>query len=128
MYVSRGDVDRRRPGEGLAPRHHLVQQDAHGVHVRAGIAEALRDEFWTEVGNGSEDGARGCGRHLGDGPREAEVGEFGLAIRVHEHVLRLDVAVDQAEAVGRAYRFEELLRDAHGLAEGNGALHRETLP
>jgi hypothetical protein len=38
-----------------------------------------------------------AGRLLGGQPRDAEVGELHLARQAHEHVVRGDVAVDDAE-------------------------------
>ena len=126
-------------------REHLVEQDARGVDVGAGIPGAAGDQLGREVGHGAEQQSGGGGeRRRLDGPRQAEIGDFDLPARSRtvqiahrpgarrrqpeQHVLRLDVAVDHADAVRRGERPQDRLQDVDGLGDRQRPLLAEPLP
>mmetsp|Transcript_78763 Transcript_78763/g.217783 ORF Transcript_78763/g.217783 Transcript_78763/m.217783 type:complete len:391 (-) Transcript_78763:1595-2767(-) len=74
-------------GVGVLARAHLVQQDAERVHVRGGRVAACAPEELRRHPVGRSASADLLLL------REAEVGDLGAEARVHQHVLRLEVAV-----------------------------------
>jgi len=58
---------------------------------------------------------------------DAEVGHLRLAVAVQQHVLRLDVAVDQAVVVREAERARDLQPEPDRLALGERALPGEQI-
>ena len=103
--VAVGDLDRALALVRLVAGEQLVEDDAGGVDVGAGVGAAVDDELGGEVGDGADQHAAGRGV-LGvgaDGLGEAEVGDLdpaAVGLVADQHVLRLHVAVDQAGAVG----------------------------
>ena len=89
-------------------RKHLVQGDAQRVEIAAGIHRAIHAPglFRGHVGKGAGNDFRRRGRlALARQPgRDAKAGEPYVAGVVDEHVLGLDVFVDQAALVGVAER------------------------
>ncbi len=64
---------------------------------------------------------------LAPGERDAEVGQHGAPV-VEEHVVRLDVAVDHALAVGVVEPFRDLARDPDRIADRELGLALEPFP
>ena len=89
-------------------RKHLVQGDAQRVEIAAGIDRAIHAPglFRGHVGKGAGNDFRRCRRlALAWQPgRDAKAGEPYVAGVVDEHVLGLDVFVDQTALVGMAER------------------------
>ena len=114
VHVPVGDLDRGLALVRLAAGEQLVEHDAGGVHVGAGVGAAVDDELGGQVGDGADEHAVGGGV-LGVGADrlgEPEVGDLDPAVVGDEHVLRLHVAVHEAGAVGRRQRGEHRLQ--HG--------------
>ena len=105
--------------EGDAPGQRLVEDHPDRVEVGdAGDVEALR-LLGREVVRGPHHRA-GLG-DLGDaGAGDPEVGDDRLALVVDDHVLRLQVAVDDAVAVGEAGGLQHLADQRHRLRRGRG--------
>ena len=101
--------DRAVAVEGHPPGQHLVEHDADRVAVaRRGdlvAAGLLGREVLRRADHRAGLGHVGLGARAGD----AEVGDLEVAVLGHEHVLRLDVAVDDVAAVGGAEGGEDLL-------------------
>ena len=105
-------------GEGAAAVQRLEQGDAEAVLVGAGVGGAAEVELRGHVGRGAALGrvgglgavvqlvlVGGVGGQADLAPRsagrgEAEVDDAGAALLVDDHVLGLEVAVDDALAVG----------------------------
>ena len=117
-----GDLDRGVALVRLAAGEHLVEHDAGGVHVRAGVGAAVDDELGREVGHRADQHAAGRGV-LGLGADRAgqpEVGDLDAAVVGEQDVLGLHVAVDDAGVVGGGERGEHRLDERQRL----GGRHR----
>jgi hypothetical protein len=100
-----GHLDRGLALVGLLAGQQLVEDHAHGVDVGAGVGAALDHQLGCDVGDGPDQDAGGgvlCGGT--DGLGQPEVGDLDPAVVGDQHVLRLDVAVDQPGPVGRGQR------------------------
>ena len=87
------------PLEGDVPEQGLVQQDAQGVEIAAGVGAAV-DGLRGGVGDGAEEGA-GLGLAGGvEGAGDAEVGDLDAAVEAEEDVAGLHVAVDDVLGMG----------------------------
>jgi hypothetical protein len=113
--MGRDDLLRWKVGEGRRADEHLVGQDAHGVEVgpviQVGVGRRLlrrhvRGRPHHEAGRGDRGAARGVVQRL----RDPEVGHLGVGAD-EQDVLRLDVAVDDAQAVGVAQRVDHVAQD-----------------
>ena len=111
---------RRRADVGRLAGEHLVRQRAERVDVGAAVDDAIARRLLgahvlrrAERQSGLRD-ARAAG--VGDGEGDAEVGDERLAF-LEEDVLRLQIAVDDALAVGVVERAGDRRRDAHGLID-----------
>ena len=122
VHVLVGDLDRRLALVRLAAGQHLVEHDAGGVHVRAGVGAAVHDELGGEVGDGADQHAAGRGvLGLGaDRPGQPEVGDLDPAVVGEQDVLGLHVAVDHPGLVRGGQRGQH--RVEHG--ERLGRRHR----
>jgi len=81
------------PGEGRPPGQQLVQRDARGVHVAGGRGLSAGQRLRRHVAHRAHDHASRGDQGFPADPGDAEVGEPG-APPVHQHVARLQVAVD----------------------------------
>ena len=109
----------------LGAGEQLVEHDTGGVDVGAGVGAAVHDQLRGEVGDGPDQDASGR-RVLGVGADrlgEAEVGHLDPAVVGDQHVLGLDVTVDEARPVGGGQCGQ------HGLEERErpGGRHRALL-
>ena len=93
--------------ERRTQRQQLVQGGAQAVDVAAGVGPAV-EPLGGHVAEGADDvaGARRAVGALGLG--QAEVGHPGDALGVHQDVRRLDVAVEDALAMGVGQRLGHL--------------------
>jgi hypothetical protein len=115
------DAEQGVPFEGQPSRQHLEENDPEGVEVRARSRLLALHLLGRHVlGRADEDVGAGDALAL-DGPGDAEVHDPGVAVPVDHDVLRLEVAVDDADPVGFLEAFADLAGDAHGLAHGQGA-------
>ena len=94
--------------EGQNAREHLVQRDAEGVEIAAGVDRAVHPPglFGCHVGKRTGDGLGRLGRLplAGQARCDAKPGEPHVSIRaVHHNVSWLDVFVDEAALVELAY-------------------------
>ena len=106
-------VERDPAGERLV-EHHADRVEVGG----RGRLEALR-LLGREVLGGPQHRA-GLRDLRGAGAGDAEVGDPGAALAVDEHVLRLEVAVDDPALVGEARAGEDLADDLDRLADRSG--------
>ena len=91
-------------------REHLEQHDAERVDVGLAVDVVAERLLGRDVVGGPEHAAVGGQPLLVERARDAEVGDLGRALRVDEHVLRLDVAVHDAAVVRGAERAGDLDR------------------
>lgn len=94
----------------LGAGQHLVQDDAAGVHIGAGVRRAVLYLLGGEIGDRAQDGPGGVrdGAHRA---HEAEVGDLDPAVVPYQDVLRLHVAVHEPRPVRGAERGEDRLQD-----------------
>ena len=109
------DLGPRLALEGTAPAQHLVEQAAEGENVRAGVGRPPSHLFGRHVAGSAHDDpgvrCRGDGFASSLGPRKrdlSEVEELHLAVCGEEHVVRLEVAVDDPFLVGNGERSSDL--------------------
>ena len=118
-----GDGQGRVAAERRMPGEHLVQHDAGGVDVAAGVGAAALELLGGQVGDGADEDAAGLAGLPGadDGPRQPEVGDLDDAVDADQHVLGLDVAVHDAGPVGGGEAGQRGLEDGEGLGDGQPA-------
>ena len=107
-------------GERDLAGEHLVEDDAQRVQVRLPgdvLAERL---LGRDVVRGAQHAAVGGQPVLLQRARDAEVGDLGRALVVDEHVLGLDVAVDDVAGVRRPQGAGDLDRVGDGLGDRAG--------
>lgn len=115
-------------GKGKPPRHDLVDGEAEGVDIRAGVWLGALDDFWRQVGNGAEQVLRlARGEGPVDGLCHTEIGDLGDAGLVDDDVLGLDIAVDDALLVGVLEGGRDLGAVADRLDLGHPSLGLEEL-
>ena len=116
------DILERQP-----TRQHLVHQDAEGIDVRAGIDGARVDDLLRghEVG-GPENRARARRAAGGFELRDPEVDDLDLVAAINpgqqEHVVGLQVAMNDPRRVGRLQRRRDLHRDVAGARDRQHAV------
>ncbi len=99
-------------------RHHLVGHHPQREQVGGGGDLSPRHLFRGHVrGRAEEVALGGHGRRFE--VRDPEVHELGSPVREHEHVPRLDVAMDDPRAVRVVERVRERGQDAHRLVHGD---------
>ncbi len=112
------------PAKRRAAARCLVERARQRVLVGAPVDAPRRVRLLRRhVRERADDGAdRGLPRRAGvDHAHEAEVGQVGVAVGVHQDVLRLDVAMHQARGVRGVERAGEALRGAGDLLGVEGA-------
>ena len=118
VEVGRVEVERILAGE----RH--VEDQARSVEVGALVgALGVRTDLGRHVGEGAHDGARsGEGGVTIQDPRDAKVCDLGNAARGDQHVVGLDVPVDDPIGVGEGQGLQDVIRVDERLADGETAL------
>ena len=98
------------------PRQHLVQAHTQAENVRADVPPELRiSEIGRHVVEGADHVAAADRCRALDPMRDLEVDELGRAVRTHDDICRLDIAVNDAtgRSIGEAIKHPE--GDAHRL-------------
>ncbi len=107
-------------GEGRVADQHLVRRGTERVDVAAGADVALAHRLLGRHVGGRAERHAGLGHatvaRLAGGEGDAEVGDQGAAV-MQENVLRLDVAMDDAAAMGIVEGTRHLGGDAHGVGD-----------
>jgi hypothetical protein len=119
--VAEGDLGGDATGEGLAAGEQLEEDHPGGVHVGAGVRGAVQHELRREVPDGPHDGAGAGARRRARGAGQPEVRDPQPPVVPGEHVLGLDVAVDQAGGVRGGQGVEDLLGGVEGVPQGERA-------
>ena len=111
------------PSKGSSPAEELVEHDAAGVEVGAGVGLLPLKHLGGEVVRRADDeaGLGLPGREPVDRPGDAEVHQLGVAGGLQDQVLGLDVAVEHAHGVGGAEAGAELLGEAQARRVGEPA-------
>jgi hypothetical protein len=123
-YVHHGHRHRRLAAERNKACEHLVDDDAQRVHVRLSgdaLAESL---LGRHVVGRAEYASIHSEAFLGQGARDAEVGDLGAALTAQQDVLGLDVAVDDLLRV----RSTQGARNLDGVGKRNRCLQRCLAP
>ena len=134
--VLRQDGVRRGTGEGRLARQHLVEHDGQCVEVDPTVERLAARLLRAHVDGGADDRAGLRDRRVRrpgalrpgvlQRPRYAEVRDQRVT-GGEENVLRLDVAVDHAVAVGVVQPVRHLARDAQGFVQRQRALAAKSL-
>ena len=115
---------RARPAHRVGAGQRLVEHERERVEVGA-LVDALAGRLLGRHVGERADHVAGAGQRLVAGQvGDAEVGQLGRHVRLvgHDHVLRLDVAVDHAALVGVAERLGEREADAQDVAVAERAV------
>src|SRR2546428_520100 len=113
-------------GEGHDAGEQLVEHDTDGVEVRSLVDGCTLCLLGGQVLSGADDRAR-LG-HLADAcTRDPEVRHLQSPLTVDQHVVRLDVAVDDAVAVREPNRSEDLARVVDREVDRRGAARDDQL-
>lgn len=111
-----GDLHRLLALVRLLTDQHLVQHDAEGVDVAAGVGGAAGDELGGEVGDRPQKLLSGR-RVRRRGPGQSEVADLDASVLGEQHVLRLDVAMHDPGAVRGGEAREDRIHDGDGLRD-----------
>ena len=121
------DLDRRLAGERHRAGEQLVEHDPGGVEVRGLVDGGAARLLGGEVLRRPDDRSRLGHLARRAGACDAEVHHLHAALAVHDHVVRLDVAVDDPVPVREAERREDLARVVDRDAERRRAARDEQL-
>jgi hypothetical protein len=105
--------------KGRTPGDHLVEHRPKGVKIRSRRHPSTHGLLRRHVRDGSHHHAGLGETGAVEGKREPEVAKFGGAVGGEPDVSRLEVAVDDALAVGVLQRPAHLVGDADRLGEGD---------
>ena len=108
---------------GIAAGQQLVQGDAGGVQVAAAARLAAGKTLRRHVAGGAGAGAVVLRRQPG-AVGDAEIEQPQLAVAAQVHIVRLDVAVHDAEAVQRRHRAAQREADGDHLADAETLLRQ----
>lgn len=111
---------------GLLTHEHLVQHDAEGVDVAAGVGGSAGDEFGGEVGDRPEQLLSGRGVR-GGRSREPEVADLYATVFGEEDVLGLHVAVHDPGTMRGRETGQDRIHDGDGLRDREALLLAEEL-
>ena len=130
--VLRGQRQGRGPGVGRLPGQHLVQGAAEGVDVGAVVERRvggglLRAHVLRRPERDADGGDRGVRPRPGHGAGDPEVRDDGVALG-EEDVLRLDVPMHDAPAVGVGEAVGRFGGDPHRLRDGQRPFARQAPP
>ena len=123
-------VGHRQRGVALVRRvagEHFVEHHCRAVHIAARGALAGGDLFGGQVRHCAQDHVFARGARFGGGPHQPEITDLdGVRLGAHrvaeQHVLRLDVPVDQPDPVRRGQRGQ------HPGEDGAGQWYRQRAP
>ena len=104
-----GDLDRRVAGERHLTGEQLVEDDPDRVEIRGLVDRGALCLLRRQVLRGADDRAR-FGHLAHTRARDAEIRHLQSPLAVDQHVVRLDVAVNDAVAVREPDRGEDLPR------------------
>ena len=119
-----GDLHGLLAAERLLADEHLVHHDADRVDVAAGVRDAPGDELGGEVRDRAEQRLAAGGVARG-GAGEPEVADLDPAVVREQHVLGLQVAVDDPRLVRGDESREHRLEDVHRLVGGEAPVLAE---
>ena len=120
------DLHRRVAGERHLPGEHLVEDDPERVQVGTLVDRLPACLLRREVLRRPDDRAR-LGHLGGAAPRDPEVGHLHVPVRADDHVVRLDVAVDDLVPVRFGERAQDLPRELDRRQRRSGPLADEQL-
>ncbi len=126
------DLLRRAASEERASGQHFVQHATEREDVGASVDAIAADLLWRHVAERAEHDVRRRSRqrrtiaieerHLDPTQGQTEVENLDRAVVGEKHVLRLEIAVDDAARVRRGEAVGDRHRDLHRLTPGNRAL------
>src|SRR5439155_1111103 len=102
------------PRVGEATREHLVKHDAQCTDVARGTQRIAQQLVWAHVGQGARLEPVGC-QELGHLVGDAEVEHLHVAPWTQHDVLRLEVAVENADPVHMVQRVSHDAQHTYGL-------------
>lgn len=117
-----GDGDYAIAGERLFAGDHLVEDDAEGKDIGAGVDIFSVDLFGRHIGWRSEDLAVHSDIRFECEAGDSEIGEFDCAVFENLDIFGFDIAVDDAVGVGEGESFGDFDRDFAGVIGAESAL------
>ncbi len=124
MYLHHRHRDERVAIERHLPGQRLIEHDAEAVEIGSPVERMMQRLLGREIVRGAHHrlGTRQlrCPRGAGD----AEIRHLGDALGMEQDIMRLDVPVDEATAMGRCERGGDLRADRQRLASGSAPRSR----
>ena len=117
--VTVGDLDRHIVGIGLSAGEHLVEHDADRVQIGTCIGAGSGDELGSDIADGADEGLRR--RRRGHGTGQTEVGELDLTVGAQQHIVGLEITVDDPCRMHGLERGEDRVEDDDRLSGSEGA-------
>ena len=100
---------------------HFVHENAQGIEVRTRVRGLALDLLRRDIGRRAAPGAEPVPARLVEEAGQPEIHDLRLAFLVDHDVLGLEVAMDDAQAVGFGEPVADLAGDGDGLAGGEAA-------
>jgi len=107
----------RGAGIGLFPRDHFIQEDAQRIEIGTTVKFGPARLLGRHVFRCANDLSGGGNGRLIQCCRDAEIGQFGLAALIDQHIGRFEIAMDDAMGMGVRQGGGQLVSDTEDISE-----------